>query len=1089
MSKTPNNQSHLATFQKYYDALNAEQKEAVDNIEGPVMTIAGAGTGKTQILAVRIAKILLETQIDPYNILCLTFTEAGVTAMRKRLLEIIGPTAYYVKIATFHSFCNEIILENSDEFGLGRDHQQIDDLEKIILFQEIIDQLGTRSPIRPTGEAYHYLPDLEKRISDLKKENITPKKFTEICQDLSEFLEIFDPLVKDFCATKGRPEEALVNLASPENILPHFSQLSILQQAHLNFYQQLWQNYQQNLNGSKSNDGVQRTAFRNNLRAFLEKLKKSLPKQQELAKAYQLYQEKIAQQKRYDYEDMIMLVSQKFQSEADQNGGLLRQYQERYQYILVDEYQDTNSAQNLTVNLLGSFFDSPNIFVVGDDDQSIYRFQGASVENIIEFHQKYQPELKVITLVKNYRSQQSVLDAAGAIIANNQTRLAAKIPTIDKHLTAQVDAPAAPLQLTTYESEDAENYGLAKQIQKLLADGISPNEIAILYRKHYQAEGLIELFQKLAIPYQIIAGRNILEDLQIDKLIKLFRLINNPNDNDLLMQVLFLDFQEMPRLDLLKLSHYYFQKRLEREGYSLFQILHLPEHLQAAHIREPQKFQQIAQQILDWKDTSINETLSLFFEEVIKTSGYLNYLLKQKSRLEGLNRLNTLFKEIKKQNHRNHSLTIADFLEQLKIRADHNLKLLENPLVGEKNGVQLMTAHAAKGLEFQHVFLIRCTHNSWDKSGKTDNITLPRGLISAEITDETKEIEEDNRRLFYVALTRARKMVYLSLARFRSEQNKVREDLPSLFLNEIPENLLQKNSQTNRTDQELAELESLFLLDSGNNFNADEQSFLKGLVNQVVLSPTAVNNYLSCPRKFFYQNLIRLPQARSKSAAMGSAIHAALDRYFKQYHRTKIKPAREFLTLHFQTALQRELLTEDDYREKLEIGKNILGDYFDQFSEQFSADTITEFNFAHDGINIEGIPVTGKIDKIEQTENGLIVTDFKTGNTDSGLKKITHGGDYWRQLVFYQLLCDRSPQFKRQFQQRPMTVAKIEFLEKSRQKDQFLHPTVSISNADQAEVIDNIKFVHTQIQQLNFEKIDRSDPCGHCPFHDLCWKN
>jgi len=384
--------------------------------------------------------------------------------------------------------------------------------------------------------------------------------------------------------------------------------------------------------------------------------------------------------------------------------------------------------------------------------------------------------------------------------------------------------------------------------------------------------------------------------------------------------------------------------------------------------------------------------------------------------------------------------------------------------------------------------MIRCTHNSWDKAGRIDNISLPRGLVSAEIIDENLELEEDHRRLFYVALTRAKKMVHLSHARFRSEQNKVREDLPSIFLNEIPENLLQKNLEVSRTDQELTELESLFLLSPEPSFNADEESFLKTLVNRVILSPTAINNYLTCPRKFFYQNLIRLPQARSKSAAMGSAIHAALDRYFKEYHRKKIKPAKEFLTLNFQSSLQRELLTEKDYKEKLEIGMNILNDYFDAFSEQFSADTVTEFDFKRDGINIDGIPITGKIDKIEPLENGLAVTDFKTGNADGGMQKLTHGNDYWRQLVFYKLLCDRSPQFKRQFQDRPMTVAKIEFLEKSRSKGQFLCPSVNISAADQTEVIANIKFVHDQIAQLNFEKIDKSEPCNHCPFYDLCWK-
>lgn len=1081
--------NHLENFQKYYDKLNPEQKAAVDAIEGPVMTIAGAGTGKTQILAVRIAKILLETQIDPYNILCLTFTEAGVTAMRKRLLEIIGPTAYHLKICTFHSFCNEIIRENTDEFSLGRDSEQIDDLEKVLLLQEIIDSLGVESPLRPHGDPYHYQFDLENRIKDLKKENITPENFAKTIQHLDEFFQQFEPLVNEFCQSKGRPSEEAVLSIRPDLICPKFKDLQPIQLAHLNYYQHLWKNYQDNLTGSKSVDGTKRTSLRNNLRDFIEKLRKDIPKNHQLAKAYQYYQEKLQKKKLYDYEDMILFVSQRFAKEACSNtNGLLRKYQERYQYILVDEYQDTNSAQNLTVNLLGNFFENPNIFVVGDDDQSIYRFQGASVENIIEFHQKYQQNLQIITLVKNYRSQQTILDAAGQVISHNQTRLAAKIPSIDKNLYSQNGAPATPLELNVFESENAENYGIAKQIQQLINSGTNPSEIAVLYRKHSQAEELTELMVKMNIPYQLIAGKDILADLKIEKLIKLFRLIKSPNDNDLLTQVLFIDFLDINRLDLIKLSHYYFQQRLEKQGYSLFQLLNLPDQLKAARITYPERLQQLSTQILEWKDQSINETLNHFFEVVIKESGYLNHLIKDSSRLEGLNRLNTLFREIKRQNKRNHALSISDFLDQLQIRAANNLRLLENPLVGQKSGVQMMTVHASKGLEFEHVFMIRTTSATWDKPGLAEKIKLPKGLINQEISDEKLEFEEDQRRLFYVALTRAKKMVHLSYAKFRSEQNKVREDLPSLFLAEIPKDLITENYQINQSDQDLAELETLFLLNQEPDFSSEEKLFIQSITENLVLSPTALNNYLTCPRKFLYQNVLRIPQAKSKSASMGTAIHSSLDRYFKEYHRKKIKPPREFLTLHYKSALQKELLTEKDYQERLQIGQNILNEYYDNFNQQFSPDTITEFNFSRDGVNLNGIPITGKIDKIEPSDSGLIITDFKTGNADTGQRKLQTGEDYWRQLVFYQLLCDLSPNFKRKFNGQKMTIAKIEFLEKSRLKNTFLHPALNITKEDLNQVIENISFVHEQIKKQVFDKIDKSEPCDFCPFFNICWK-
>jgi superfamily I DNA/RNA helicase len=306
-------------FQKYYDALNSEQKAAVDAIEGPVMTIAGAGTGKTQILAVRIAKILLETQIDPFNILCLTFTDAGVSAMRKRLIEIIGPTAYHIKVSTFHSFCNEVIKDNTEKFLFKRDFDQIDDLEKVDLLQEIIDELGVRSVIRPHGDPYHYQFDLEGRIKDLKKENFPPEKFAKKVSEVAEFLKQFSPLISDFINISGAPKEEQIAAMHPDLLLTKMPRTdeSSLHNSYLNFYKKIWQDYESALTGEKRVDSTKRTAFKNALKLFFLGAEKDLPKQQELAKAYALYQKKLTEKARYDYEDMILFVSQKFAQDEE----------------------------------------------------------------------------------------------------------------------------------------------------------------------------------------------------------------------------------------------------------------------------------------------------------------------------------------------------------------------------------------------------------------------------------------------------------------------------------------------------------------------------------------------------------------------------------------------------------------------------------------------------------------------------------------------------------------------------------------------------------------------------------------------------
>lgn len=1093
--KALDRQAQLARFQKYYEQLNPEQQAAVDAIEGPVMTIAGAGTGKTQILAVRIAKILLETQIDPFNILCLTFTDAGVTAMRKRLIEIIGPTAYHIKISTFHGFCNEVIKDNPEEFLFRREFDQIDDLEKIELLREIIDDLGVRSPIRPHGEPYHYQYDLEGRIKDLKKENFTPEKFTESLREIEHFLSEFSPLLEGFISIKGSPKEEEINNVSPENI---FAQINLpeptrLQQSYLNFYQNLWDNYQNSLTGEKRPDSTKRTAFKKSLKDTLGNLQKDLPKQQELAKAYAFYQEKMHARARYDYEDMILLVGQKFHTSPE----LLTKYQELYQYILVDEYQDTNSAQNQTVELLGSYFASPNIFVVGDDDQSIYRFQGASMENIIDFHKRHASELKLITLIKNYRSQQTILDAAGEVIKNNQTRIATYLPKIDKDLHSQTNLPTNPIELAVYQSENNENYGVARAIQDLISSGVKASEIAVLYRNHRDAEDLLELMLKLKIPYEIKAGQDILKDLEIGKLIQLFQLIENPNANELLSQSLFLNFLKIDKHDVLRLSHYYFSQRLEKQGYSLFNILNLPEKLSAAGLTDPTRLRKFAQKIADWKEASLNSTLNQFFEIVLKESHYLEYLFESKQKLEAFNRLNTLFKEVKNLTRKNHAVTITEFLQQLKLRQENRLKLNEEPLQSSQEAVQMLTAHGSKGLEYQHVFIIKCTHNIWGKAVNRDKIRLPKGLIKSLITDDRLEQEEDERRLFYVALTRAKHQVHLSFAKFSSEQNKQKEAIASLFISEIPADKIITIDTKEIEEQALQHFETLFFSQPEEDFTEKENTFIKELAEQHVISPTSLNNYLVCPRRFLYQNLFRLPQAKSPSAAMGTAIHAALETYFKQYRKTRIQPPAELLTLKYKYYLEKELLTDKDYRERLEIGQNILKDYYQECSDSFESNTISEYNFYDHGVNIDGIRISGKIDKITfapldsnhpEGQQHAIVSDFKTGNVDRAKAKLKHGEDYWRQVIFYKILCDYSPKFRLDFKGASMKVGQIEFLEKSKIKNSCLTETVPLDQESINEVIENIRFTNQQIRALNFEKIEKSDPCDRCPFYNICWK-
>ena len=365
-----------AAFDAIYNNLNQAQKQAVDTIEGPVMVIAGPGTGKTQILGARIGKILLETDTAPENILCLTYTDAGAIAMRKRLVSFIGTSAYKVNISTFHSFCNDIIQDNLSLFD-KTSLDPISELEKIELLKKLIDGFEKNNPLkRYRGDVYFEMSNLAKLFSAMKKEGWTSsyliEKINTYIQEIpfrEEF--IYKRKYKQFEA--GSLKQGLVDIEMEK----------------------------------------------------MEKLKAAVA-------SFDVYQSLMKSHNRYDFDDMINWVLNAF----NENKNLLAQYQERYLYILVDEFQDTSGTQNALIKLLVNYWEQPNLFVVGDDDQSIFRFQGANVENMLHFQKDYVQDVLMIVLENNYRSTQPILDASTIIINNNQERLVNKIEGLEKKLIA-----------------------------------------------------------------------------------------------------------------------------------------------------------------------------------------------------------------------------------------------------------------------------------------------------------------------------------------------------------------------------------------------------------------------------------------------------------------------------------------------------------------------------------------------------------------------------------------------------------------------------------------------------------------------------
>src|SRR5688572_3795796 len=489
-------------FREEYEKLNEKQRLAVDTIGGPVMVIAGPGTGKTQILASRVGKILLETDASPENILCLTYTDGGVVAMRKRLLQFIGSDAYKVNIYTFHAFCNEVIQENLSLFE-KKALDPISDLERIELFKELIDTFPKNHLLkRYRGDVYFEINNLHQLFSTMKREGWTP---SYINQKIDAFISSLDT------------REEFIYKRKFKEFNP----------------------------GDLKKDKIEE-----------EKEKKE--KLRAAVNEFDRFQQMMRKRNRYDFDDMINWVIRAF----EENKNLLAQYQEKFLYILVDEFQDTSGTQNRVVELLINYWEKPNVFVVGDDDQSIYRFQGANVENMMDFANSYSKDLMTVVLTNNYRSTQPILDVSKTLINRNEERLVKKLEGLSKDLLSSntlISQLTHRPSLREYETQQQEMTGIAKEVQQLIQQGVPAGRIGIIYKENKYGEELAQYFKLLTIPVYSKRHLNILELPLARKITLVLRYLAAEHDtpyggDEMLFELLHFDWFHIPPIEIAKLS-------------------------------------------------------------------------------------------------------------------------------------------------------------------------------------------------------------------------------------------------------------------------------------------------------------------------------------------------------------------------------------------------------------------------------------------------------------------------------------------------------------------------------------------------------
>jgi DNA helicase II / ATP-dependent DNA helicase PcrA len=765
----------LDKYKQALKRLNDEAKrEAVDtSIEGPVMVIAGPGTGKTQTLALRIARILEKTQTNPQNILCLTFTENAALEMLHRLKEFIGPEAYKVKISTFHGFCDFLILENLEKFPrLTESSRALDDLEKLEIFLNIFSNLDIKNPYRNIKKEDVYLNDVITSISKLKREGISVEDFENIIDKEQIYFVRTKDIYKEFLTIRSNKIQA-DDLEVLVKKLKDADAESIYFKGVLEYADEY---------------GVEnRNALKEGIKKIYTTLSKEnyFPRLKSLAGIYKTYQDELLKQGRYDFDDMITFVRDRLYS--DEN--FLADVREQYHYILVDEYQDTNNAQNEVIDLISNFDNNPNLFVVGDDDQSIFRFQGANLENIIRFYKKYEKNLKLVTLTKNYRSYENIIKSSSQVIKSAENRLEDIFDKIDKDLTSHRSDINEKIQITTYLNQKIEAEQIAIQIKNLLTT-TPPSEIAIILTKHSDIDYYTDILLKQGLTANIKKTTETMEDKSVSEFLLLVRFLLNPNDEYLLTRLLYLDHWKFDNLDIFKIINFSNNSNIEIKKILMDNNLLLEAKVSRVG---SEKFSEFIERIANWSKLIYEESPVHSFKQILNESNFIEYLLLEDNNFPSVNNLYKLFQFIKSEFEKDREVTMKMIIEKLDLANEYNVKIMQDNLLIDENSINILTVHGSKGLEFEHVFMPLLKRSNWEGSRDRFKTKLPQSINKLDYVGANYD---DKIRLFYVAMTRAKNTLHLSHPLKDDNGKDVTE---TMFISQIEDELkIVENFETNK---------------------------------------------------------------------------------------------------------------------------------------------------------------------------------------------------------------------------------------------------------------------------------------------------
>lgn len=1032
--------------------LNKEQLEAVNHVEGPLLIIAGAGTGKTAVITQRIIRLINDGHAKPGEILALTFTDKASNEMLERVDRELPYGYDEVFVSTFHSFCDRLIRDEGSSIGLDPDYSLMTEAESYIFFRKHLFKMPL-DKLRPLGNPTANIRAILGHFSRLQDEDITPEQYIEFAESL--------------------PKE------TPEEI--DFADECI-----------------------------------------------------ELANSYKYYKQLKIENSRFDFGDLIYTALQLLR----QKPKTLKKYQEKFKFIMVDEYQDTNYTQNELVNLLSA--KHQNIGVVGDDDQSIYKFRGASISNILQFKERY-PKAKSVVLTQNYRSNQEILDTAYNLISNNNPyrleiteninkRLIASKPQDEQEKANQNRKEPVKLLVTNSGGEEAE--WISKEILKLtgnqekLKDDNSIvektyddngqsmfidvaekknakydfSDISILVRNNDHANEFVQAFRYYGIPFKFTGAKGLYFRPEVSFLISFLKILKDFTDEIAIFDILRSELWDLEPREIIEL-----RKIAGERKCSTFELLESLWNVKVGSERESKsdedenpelfsnKVSSLAKKILSESSIdSVGNILMLVdraltqIKEGTKTgvilydffinSGYLSQLTTVDSAEAQfkIQNISKFFDHIREYEKMNLTAGVHEYIEYLQ----YNIDVGANPKIDEDlfddfNAATIITVHGSKGLEFPVVFVTNMINGRFPGINRSDRLPIPTELIK-EVLPEGGSAEahiQEERRLFYVAITRAQELLYLSAARLYGAGK--RKNKPSLFLTEIfgpqvNETFEEKNKTINEIKPQPYQL-------SVSTF--DDSLDLSGLKLSLgdKISYSQLNTFEDCGKKYKYRYVLEIKPPPSATLVFGSLVHKVLKVFYTEIMKYKQGERDTAPTLEELHEIYERLWESIGYESKAhealrkKHGLKILTEYFQNMLKEEQPIELEKY-FSY---KINDILITGSIDRIDflGEENGVKrvqIIDYKTGKV-----KDEKDREEDLQLALYTLVAEELLGYK-------VESAAFIFL------DHGVKIEADISETVKEEVKERVKALVKEIRAAQFQPKPSKFMCGFCDYNRIC---